>query len=269
MKTHSHSKDWSHQPQSGGNDLEIDVMTFNIHHGRGTDRKLNLERIAQVIQASNADLIGLNEVDRFFSNRSKYIDQVSWLAKYLQMDYAFGETVTLPSPHSLFFRQYGNAFLSRYPILFQENHLLTFRSRIVENRSILEVDVQLPAQVLKIYVTHLSLNPLIHRRQTNFMIEKSLSISSPFIMMGDWNMRPKSRAWRKITRSFADVCEVVGKGFHPTFPSFQPRFQLDYIFINQQIYVTLVEVIKEIPWASDHLPLKARLVVQSPCSFLQ
>jgi endonuclease/exonuclease/phosphatase family metal-dependent hydrolase len=243
-------------------------MTFNIHHGRGTDRKLNLERIAEVIQTSNVDLIALNEVDRFFADRSKYMDQVAWLAKHLQMEYAFGETVTLPSPHSTSLRQYGNALLSRHPIIFAENHLLAFRSRIVENRAVLEVDIQLSTQVLKIYVTHLSLNPLIHRRQMDFMIEKSSPVSCPIILMGDWNMRPNSRAWRRITRYFTDACQVVGQGACLTFPSFQPRFQLDYIFVSQPIDVTFVEVMKQIPQASDHLPLKAKLVVESQRPFL-
>src|SRR4051794_39354446 len=100
--------------------MELNVMTFNIHHGRGTDRKLNIGRISQVIKESNADLIGLNEVDRFFSKRSDYIDQISWLAKHLEMNYAFGEAITLRSKKTNITRQYGNAFLSRYPIIFQQ-----------------------------------------------------------------------------------------------------------------------------------------------------
>lgn len=45
-------------------------MTFNMHHGRGTDGKLSLERIANVIEESKADLIGLNEVDKHFSKEA-------------------------------------------------------------------------------------------------------------------------------------------------------------------------------------------------------
>ncbi|WP_237088696.1 endonuclease/exonuclease/phosphatase family protein [Paenibacillus larvae] len=50
--------------------MEFRVVTFNIHHGRGTDRKLNLDRIAQVIEKSQADVIALNEVDKYFSRRA-------------------------------------------------------------------------------------------------------------------------------------------------------------------------------------------------------
>lgn len=48
-------------------------MTFNIHHGRGIDRKLDLRKIKDVIKSSRADIIALNEVDKEFSFRSKYV----------------------------------------------------------------------------------------------------------------------------------------------------------------------------------------------------
>jgi endonuclease/exonuclease/phosphatase family metal-dependent hydrolase len=64
--------------------LQIKVMTYNIHHGKGMDKQVNLYRIAEVIEKSGADIIGLNEVDKHFSMRSFYEDQISWLAKQLK-----------------------------------------------------------------------------------------------------------------------------------------------------------------------------------------
>ncbi|WP_047155243.1 endonuclease/exonuclease/phosphatase family protein [Aneurinibacillus tyrosinisolvens] len=243
----------------GGKGLEINVMTFNIHHGRGTDRKLNLERIAKVIQESKADLVSLNEVDRHFSKRSDYIDQVSWLAKYLEMNHAFGEAYTLQSKDSTVLRQYGNAFLSRYPIVLEKNHLLTF-NRFTENRSLLEIGVQLPKQLFKVYVTHLNLNPFIHKKQTNFIVGKIEEDSQPVVIMGDWNMKPEVKAWKKMTRHFIDVCYAAGKGTYCTFPSFRPKLQLDYIFVSPDIHVASVEVVEINSSASDHLLLKTTLL---------
>ena len=40
------------------------VMTYNIHHCAGTDGKLDLDRIAGIIKAENADVVGLQEVER-------------------------------------------------------------------------------------------------------------------------------------------------------------------------------------------------------------
>jgi endonuclease/exonuclease/phosphatase family metal-dependent hydrolase len=241
--------------------VEINVMTFNMHHGRGTDKKLSLERIAEVIRESQADIIGLNEVDRYFSKRSGYIDQISWLANRLKMNYAFGETIALQSKDSAAPRQYGNAFLSRYPIVWEKNHPVTFHSRVTEGRSLLETHVQLHEQLLKVYITHLSLNPLTHKKQTEFILEKALNDSHPVIMMGDWNMKPGARAWKKITRYFTDVCDAAGEGAYYTFPSFRPSLQLDYIFVSRDIHVASVEVIKKFSSTSDHLPLKAELLI--------
>lgn len=50
--------------------MEVKVMTYNIHHGKGMDRKVDINRIADVIAQSNIDIVGLNEVDKHFSRRS-------------------------------------------------------------------------------------------------------------------------------------------------------------------------------------------------------
>lgn len=40
------------------------VMSYNIHHGRGLDGKIDLERIANVIKKEGADIVTLQEVDK-------------------------------------------------------------------------------------------------------------------------------------------------------------------------------------------------------------
>lgn len=123
--------------------MEIKMLTLNIHHGKGMDGKLNLNRIAEVIKETDADLIGLNEVDRCFSRRSGYVDQLSWLSERLNMNPAFGTAVTLRSKKSDFLGQYGNALLSRYPLVYQTNHPLYLVKRVFEERVLLEAEVQI------------------------------------------------------------------------------------------------------------------------------
>lgn len=158
-------------------------------------------------------------------------------------------------------RQYGNALLSRYPIVSKKNHLFDFYSGIIEGRALLEINLQIHEQPLKMYVTHLSLNPLIHKMQTDFIVKKIVDDHQPVMILGDWNMKPGAEAWKKITRHLTDVCNVAGKGSCYTFPSFRPKSQLDYIFVSQNIHITSVDVVKKIPVASDHLPLKATLIL--------
>jgi endonuclease/exonuclease/phosphatase family metal-dependent hydrolase len=240
--------------------VKLKVMTFNIHHGKGSDGKLNLKRIIQVIEESEADLIGLNEVDSYFSRRSDYLDQVSYLAKHLQMYSAFGASFTLKSRRSSKLRQFGNAVLSRFPILSKQNHLFDFYAGIIEGRALLEVSLQINQQCLNVFVTHLSLNPVLHKKQTDLIIKKMMQKHSPMILLGDWNMRPSMMAWKKITNYLADV--GVGDDFLFTFPSTRPKFQLDYIFVSKEFHVVAANVIDTIPVASDHLPLTATLIMK-------
>lgn len=232
-------------------------MTFNIHHGRGTDKQIDLNRIAKVIEKSNADIIGLNEVDKHFSKRSHYKDQINVLAKKLNMHQAFGPSVSLTSKDSTTVRQYGNALLSRYPILTEKIHRFDFISGLIEGRSLLDTTIQMNKKVVQVNVTHLSLNPFLHRMQTKFIVNQLKKCSHPLIIMGDFNMKPGSKGWRNVTSECQDVWHMAGSGKGYTYPSLRPRIRLDFIFATSGLDMMEAEVVTNIPKASDHLPLKA------------
>lgn len=243
--------------------MQIKVMTFNIRHGKGTDGKLDLHRITEAMGDNQADIIGFNEVDRHFSKRSEYTDQLSWLAKRLDMNQAFGATIALHARGTPVRREYGNALLSRYPIVLSENHMIGYHTRFLEGRSLLEINVHIHGQPMKIYLTHLSLNPLVRRKQIKFIAGKVNGERQPVILLGDCNMRPGSREWRLMSGYLTDACHAAGMSPSYTFPSFRPAAQLDYIFVSRNLHIASVEVIKKIPAASDHLPLMATLILKS------
>ncbi|WP_242281026.1 endonuclease/exonuclease/phosphatase family protein [Bacillus cereus group sp. BfR-BA-01347] len=239
--------------------MQIKVMTYNIHHGRGIDKQVDLYRIAEVIKKSEADIIGLNEVDKHFSKRSYYENQISWLAKQLNMHQAFSPSLSLKSRNATTVRQYGNALLSRYPIITKKSYPFHFGYGLMEGRSLLEVIIQKNKQLFQVYVTHQSLNPFLHKKQTDFIVNHLHKHSYPVIIMGDWNMKPGSRGWRKITREFQDVWHIAGQVKGYTYPSVRPRIRLDYIFVSRNLQVIEVEVATKMSKESDHLPLKATL----------
>jgi endonuclease/exonuclease/phosphatase family metal-dependent hydrolase len=115
--------------------IRLRILTFNIHHGRGLDRIVDLDRISRVIRSANPDIVGLNEVDKQYSKRSEFVDQADWLAEKLDMEHVFGPAITLESQGN---RQYGNAILSRYPIIKSRKHPFDFLPKVVEDRSLLE-----------------------------------------------------------------------------------------------------------------------------------
>src|SRR5437762_3345786 len=76
----------SHEP------LRLTVMRYNIHHCEGTDKKLDVARIAAVINAAKPDLVALQEVDRN-TNRTNHVDQPAELAKLTKMHVFFGKAM--------------------------------------------------------------------------------------------------------------------------------------------------------------------------------
>jgi endonuclease/exonuclease/phosphatase family metal-dependent hydrolase len=68
------------------------VMTYNIHVGVGMDKKLDLQRTAEVINAEHPDLVGLQEVDRGVK-RTEGRDEIAELAKLTSMNYAFAHNL--------------------------------------------------------------------------------------------------------------------------------------------------------------------------------
>lgn len=247
-----------HNNRGGSAELPFKIMTFNIHHGRGTDGRLDLERIAELISATGADIIGLNEVDCCFGKRSNYVDQAAWLAEKLGMGAVFGPAITRVAPLGRKERHYGNALLSRFPITSSTNHRFSFEW--VENRAMLETAIRIGERDINVYVTHLSIEPYTHRKQTKAILQIVQEASIPVIVLGDWNTKPRTFAWRQVCAHLTDVWDKSDQGH--TFPSIRPRSRLDYIFVSQDFHILNAEVVNKMPEASDHLPLAAVLALK-------
>jgi endonuclease/exonuclease/phosphatase family metal-dependent hydrolase len=117
------------------------VMTFNIRHGDGLDRRVDLARAAGVIRAARPDVVGVQEVDRHYGDRSGFVDQAQWLADTLGMHLAYGATLDLDPPAAgRPRRRFGNAVLSRHPISDSDNVLLP-RSGGHEQRGLLRAGI--------------------------------------------------------------------------------------------------------------------------------
>ena len=94
-------------------------MTYNIHRAIGMDRRFQPERIVRIIDNYHADIVLLQEVDEG-APRSREIDLARDLAADLGFPFhAVGHNVTLRKG------RYGNATLSRFPILSERNIDLT------------------------------------------------------------------------------------------------------------------------------------------------
>ena len=133
--------------------IPVRLVTFNTHHGVGDDGRHDLPRLAKVLAAADADVICLQEVDRHFGDRSEDVDQALLLSRALDMQLAWGPAIDEPRPGGRPRGEYGNALLSRLPILISDVHRLPGGG---EPRSALRTMLELDGGTLWVTATHLS-----------------------------------------------------------------------------------------------------------------
>ena len=249
-------------------ETEVRVMSFNIHHGADSHDALDLERIARDIEASRADLIGLQEVDNNWSSRSGFVNQAAWLADRLDMHYAYAANLDRdPLEGQTQRRQYGTAVLSEYPILSSENHLLTnivYAERPSEQRGLLETVINVRGNHVGFYSTHLDAR---RSEQRQLQVKEILALTEdserPAVVVGDLNAREASPEVRDLLTEFTDSFDLLGQDTDYSYPTTNPTARIDYILTRGDIEPTFGEVVDT--GSSDHLPVVADLTIgQAP-----
>lgn len=234
-------------------------MTWNIHHAEGMDRKVDVDRIAKLIQSEKPDVVALQEVDRGVERTNK-IDIVTKLADLTEMTYAFGKTIDFQGG------DYGNAFLTRFPIL-EEHNLLYKMVRQGEQRGLLQLVLEINGEEVVVADTHFDSGAGDTARASSAEELKTALreyLPRPVIVCGDFNDAPDSRTMSHLKRDFVDTWEqtTAGNGF--TFPSDGPRKRIDYVFTLKKpkpdsvsVVIQLRPVSARVPQttASDHLPV--------------
>jgi endonuclease/exonuclease/phosphatase family metal-dependent hydrolase len=231
--------------------LRLRVLSYNIHHGEGIDAKLDLERIARVIKAVKPDLVALQEVDRRVQ-RTKNVDQPAELARLIGMHVVFGGNIKLQGG------EYGNAVLSRTPILRHRNHLLPCFDK-GEQRGVLEVELTVGGVELIFLATHLDHRADGRERLASARAINELAIRDPerpALLAGDLNdlsdSPPLTELGKQWQRSNARIL--------PTIPVKSPRRQIDYILYRpKDRWRTVETVVLEEAVASDHRAILAVL----------
>ncbi|HEX3732536.1 MAG TPA: endonuclease/exonuclease/phosphatase family protein [Mycobacteriales bacterium] len=240
------------------------AMTFNTHGGIGTDGRLDLERMACAISAESPDVVALQEVHRHFSSATKFVDQAAWFAERLGMQLAFGANLDLgPARPGAPRRQYGNALLSRYPVLEWDNVLLPNRPGF-EQRGLLRIRIQPDEAPMWVYCTHLQHNSATERVNQATAIRHALArAEEPLVLLGDLNATPNSTEVRAVKSFLLDAWPLVNTGKGYTHESRRPRRRIDYAFISiGDIAVRGMSVVSSD--ASDHLPAVVELALLPP-----
>jgi endonuclease/exonuclease/phosphatase family metal-dependent hydrolase len=231
------------------------VMTFNIHTGVGVDKKLNLQRIADVITKERPDLVGLQEVDRGV-RRTEGIDEIAELARMTRMDYAFG--------HNLDYQegQYGIAILSKF-LLQKIDHRKYENRREAERRGMLRVEVDVGGRRIDFATTHLDYQSDDGRLfETEQLLRFLADVKNPLIVVGDFNDEPDGGAYKLMLPTFVDSwigSRAKADGF--SYSAEKPSKRIDYIFYRSSDGVRAKKAWVVRTPASDHLPVMAELEI--------
>lgn len=152
-------------------------MTFNIRHAKGLDDRVDLERVIAVIRSVDADVVALQEVDRY-QRRSGYVDQVAVIGSALGMRWCYAASIRKG------FSEYGNAILSR---CMAPGNEVIFIPGEIERRSLLRAQLAAEAGLLLVLTTHLGVSDRDRSGQFPLLIQQLKTIDRPAVLMGDFN----------------------------------------------------------------------------------
>lgn len=241
----------------------IRLLTWNVHRCLGVDGRMSPGRIADVIAAAAPDVVALQEVD-VLRRRTGRIDQAEEIARALGMDTHFHANLRVLD------EQYGDAILTTLPSELKHSGRLPGRPglRTIEPRGALWAEIDVAGARLHVINTHLSLIARERRTQTDHLLGEDwlgrADCRGPVALVGDFNLVPRSRLYRRLVLRMLDAQRAPGMGRpRATFPAAFPVLRIDHVFTRGDLSVRRVEVIRNgiTRLASDHLPLVVDLEI--------
>ena len=201
------------------------VMTYNIYGARATSpaNAADLDAIAEVIRRQNPDFVTLNEVDVFTNRTGKDVHQACDLAEKLGMEWHFSKAIDRDGG------EYGDAVLSKYPILEKRSYRLPCAAEQPgEDRSLCVIRVQIDGKDLYVASTHLDhLSGDASRlvQATEIRRIRDTELEGDLILCGDLNAIPSSNVIATMTSFLTNTGPID----QYTFPSDDPSRKIDYI----------------------------------------
>jgi len=230
--------------------ITLRVVTYNIHHGVGTDGRLDLPRLADVMRSVHPDLIALQEVDEG-TERTSAVNEPGELERLMAMHGVFGKAMDYMGGG------YGLAVLSRWPLLRTHRYPLPH----VEGREprialTVEVEPGTPGRVLQFTCTHLdqardAANRLAQAQYLNDLLVRD--DDRPTLLAGDMNARPDTEVMDLLNAHWINPPAIDPS---PIAPSGRPRSRIDYVLVRPAGSWRVIESrLIDDTVASDHRPL--------------
>lgn len=215
------------------------IATFNVHHCRGRDGRVDVERTARVLRGTGARIVALQEVDRGVG-RSGRVDQVKDLGAALDLRMFFWPTLELEGG------DYGLAFGSDLP--FEAHGLSLPRLGSEEPRGAIVAEVGGATFVC----THLSTRARVRAAGLEHLLSELERSSGQVVVAGDLNATPSQLGALRRAGFVADRARRPTAGRGPL------ARQIDHIWVRGG---RVASSFTGPAGASDHRPLVADLLL--------
>jgi endonuclease/exonuclease/phosphatase family metal-dependent hydrolase len=229
--------------------FRLRVLSYNIH---GRAHRLSgryLRWIARVIEQTEPDVVGLQEVHRG-GWIVRHEDQAETLAKLTGMDLRFGRSFGRSGG------EFGNAVLTRGEIRASEVVLLPGPG---EPRTVLHTRIAFPdaAPEIDFFVTHLAAGFRSSRPartlQAQGLLERLRQSSGPFVLVGDFNAPPQAPELKTLMA--AEIFRLCGEEVACTHRILRQR--IDWVLADPGWTTHDSRVVQAGP--SDHWPVLVEL----------
>jgi endonuclease/exonuclease/phosphatase family metal-dependent hydrolase len=226
------------------------VATYNIHRCRGLDGRTRPERIAAVLRAIDADVVALQEVVGPGPHGGGHAEE---LGAMLGMGWVMAPARELRG------HQFGNAVLSRFPIVHHSEHDLSWKT--CEPRRMQRVDIAVHGWTLHLYNVHLG-TAILERRHQALRLASMVTdrhIAGPKLVLGDFNEWMRGLATKMLSARLNSVDLRNHLRRRRTYPGLFPILHLDHIYYEGRVEIVGIALPRTrlSLVASDHLPLVA------------
>jgi endonuclease/exonuclease/phosphatase family metal-dependent hydrolase len=247
------------QTTSGSSSSRFDVMSYNINWG-GVGGA-NMQSIAKVIASNGAEVVGVQEIRRFWGNAGEngnfgckdwpavlasMLGQVTgqrWYSVY-SPETIRSTTACVASTGQVGYD--GVAVLSRYPIVSSASYKLPY------GRGLAKAVISVPGRgQVTVFTTHLDhISDSTRTTQAREVVRIVQQTGGAVFLTGDMNASPGQMPILTLETALRDTWKEKGVGDGAT-----RNGRIDYVFYDREKRLESVQVIQN--WTSDHRPVMA------------
>jgi endonuclease/exonuclease/phosphatase family metal-dependent hydrolase len=225
---------------AGGDSIR--VMTWNIHGAFGRNPRFDLDRVIALIKSHDPDVIALQEID---SRRPRAEGAVE---PFVALKAALGTHGIDAKAIAAKDGDYGQALISRWPILNAEIHDISYQER--EPRRAIRCEIHAPSGTVRVVATHLGLSIRERRGQAQTLLGLVGEDDMTSVVLGDFNDWLWVGSVRKVLAG-----QLPARSRQRTFPSFFPLLRLDRVYCRPVSALMSTRTDLTARLLSDHLPV--------------